>query len=186
MDRLRHIVHLFVDIKFEGSSNNLLETKSDNGLSWYFHMAKDDSDMKYLLIITYDKVSLVDVTVSTPRITQISSSSVGMKSDILEVGSNSKSSGPLSMFEIGSSSSNNIGSSTPSHVLTSSFSNSPSCDDVEGYLVDPNKLDDNKEKYMFANKILLKILLQKALDMFVIKNNFEFETVKSSPDRLMV
>ncbi|PON50275.1 LOW QUALITY PROTEIN: hypothetical protein TorRG33x02_315090 [Trema orientale] len=95
LDRLRHIVHLFVDMKFEGSSNNLLEIKSDSGLGWYFYMAKDDSDMKYPLIITYDEVSLVDVTVSTPRIAQVSSCSVGMGSGVLDVGSISKSSGAL-------------------------------------------------------------------------------------------
>ena len=144
-------------------------------------MAKDDSDMKYPLIITYDEVSLVDVTVNTPRIAQVSSCSVGMGSDVLEVSSISKSSAALCMFEIGSSSSNNIGSSVVSHVLTPNFSNSPSCDDIEGYLVDPNKLDDIKKKYMFANKILL----QRALGMFAVKNYFEFETVKSSPDRLV-
>ncbi|PON34971.1 hypothetical protein PanWU01x14_339820, partial [Parasponia andersonii] len=100
-----------------------------------------------------------------------------MGSGVLDVGSISKSGGALSMFEIGSFYSNNIGSSVASHVFTPSFSNSLSCDDIEGYLVDPNKLDDINEKYMFANKILL----QRALGMFAIKKNFEFETVKSSP-----
>ncbi|PON56964.1 hypothetical protein TorRG33x02_294840, partial [Trema orientale] len=145
LDQLRHIVHFFVDIKFEGSSNNLLEIKSDRGLGWYFYMAKDDSDMKYPLIITYDEVLLVDVTMSTPRIAQVSSCFVGMGLGVLEVGSISKSSGALSMFEIGFSSSINIGSLVAFHVLTPSFSNSPSYDDIESYLVDPNKLDDIKE-----------------------------------------
>ncbi|PON91242.1 hypothetical protein TorRG33x02_130580 [Trema orientale] len=150
-------------MKFEGSSNNLLEIKSDSGLGWYFYMAKDDSDMKYPLIITYDEVSLVDVTVNTPRIAQVSSCSVGMGSDVLEVSSISKSSAALCMFEIGSSSSNNIGSSVASHVLTPSFSNSPSCDDIEGYLVDPNKLDDIKEKLGLLGSsltMLFKVLLR--------------------------
>ncbi|PON36855.1 hypothetical protein PanWU01x14_325030, partial [Parasponia andersonii] len=156
LDRLRRTVYLFVNMKFEGSSNNLLEIKSDSGLGSYFYMAKDDSDMKYPLIIIYDEVSLVDIVVSAPKIAQVSLSSVGMGSGVLEVGSISKSSGALSMFEIGSSSSNNVGSSVASHVLTPSFSNSPSCDDIEGYLVDPNKLEDIKKKYRFANKIFLQ------------------------------
>ncbi|PON41100.1 hypothetical protein TorRG33x02_338810 [Trema orientale] len=128
LDRLRHIIHLFVDMDYDGSRNNLLEIKSDSGLAWFLYMAKDDNAMKYPLIITYDEVLLEDLNMSTASFSPIGlsllgrgssvdehslsflggdscvveagSSSLGSGTCVLDVGSSSKCSGSTRTFEV--------------------------------------------------------------------------------------
>ena len=114
-------------------------------------------------------------------VVEAGSSSLGSGTCVLEIGSSSKCSDSARTFEVGSSS-HKAGSFIVSSILTPTFSNSPNFDDVAGYLVEPNNLDELKEKYIFVDKKML----QKALSLFAIKKNFEYITVKSSPERLSI
>ncbi|PON79579.1 hypothetical protein TorRG33x02_235340 [Trema orientale] len=154
---------------YDGSRNNLLEIKSDSGLACFLYIAKDDNAMKYPLIITYDEVPLEDINMSTVSFGPIDSSSLGRGSGtyVLDVSSSYKCSGSIRTFEVASSS-HKVRSSIVSSILTPTFNNSPNFDDVEGYLVDSNNLDELKEKYMFADKKML----QKALEFICNEEEF--------------
>ena len=54
MDLSKHCIRLFVDIKFDGLGNNVIEIRSNSGLDWYFHIMIKDEGMKYPLLVTID------------------------------------------------------------------------------------------------------------------------------------
>ena len=47
LDPFKHCIRLFVDMKFDGLENNIVEISGNGCLDWYLHIAVEERAMKY-------------------------------------------------------------------------------------------------------------------------------------------
>ena len=60
----KHCFSLFVDMKFDGLENNIVEISSHSDLDWYFHITVEERGMKYLFVVFVDDVSMRELALT--------------------------------------------------------------------------------------------------------------------------